>query len=154
MKGGVRELKNVIARAVFYAKFGGKRQVDEATLTMALEQALPSVSREGAEDLVAGFANSKDDERGTEIVVSALRSKLKELGVNDSSLVGPNVMILPYRKIGDCLPNAVRKDFVKWCQEYLEKEHVEERLFLKAVDYRLKGRTPRNTIWGRWKKDL
>lgn len=152
MTGGVRELKNIIARAVFYAKFEGMRKVDNAMLDKALKQALPAVAKKDAAKSTGSGAGSTLDQNGIEFVVNALKNKLKEVGISDTSLVGSDVKILPYDKVGKNLKNANCKGFVQWCQIWKKDNRVSDKVFLDAIAYDKKSKTPLNSIWGNWSK--
>ena len=151
-EGGVRELKNVIARAVYFAHFNGEAEITLDTIAKALAQTLPSRSAEV--EVNKKRKSGIKDADAVALVVAKVKNKLIEMGVTEASIVTHDGHRVDYKKIGKVIAKR-GNEFVQWCISNLEvnpNDAEGEATFLSAVNYRGKSKNPRNTIYQNWRQ--
>jgi two-component system NtrC family response regulator len=157
LDGGIRELKNIIARAVLYSYFDGKNTVSVEAVTKALAQRLPSQGAKGQQAGASRKQTATAARLTKEDIVEKLKVKLKELGVTNAALVGENVQVLDYTEVGKVLSKRNGKALVEWiiADASLKKKRGDDETeanFLAALGYSGINTNPRGTIYGNWMK--
>jgi|GEM_PF-3031923 len=150
MKGGIRELKNVIARASIFAHFGSglRKRVTKSIVDESVSKKLPSIPWKDD----SGKENKPDFDQEAEAIVTAIMGQLAKYEISPDSVKKRNSPFLDYKKIGEALkplPDAKKEEFVQWVMndEATKKDTGPSAdPLLAAVSTRARG-----TAYGNWR---
>lgn len=146
LEGGIRELKNVIGRAVVFAHFSRAKKVNLEIAKRAFAERLPTIAESDTK-----AADTTISKQAAGAIVTAIVAKLAEYNIDHNSIRKPGNAWLDYTEIGKLLPDAKREEFKKW----VESDRITKKVRGSSDDPLLiavsaTDTAGRGTVYGNW----